>query len=279
MLSLFVIIVSIILGSLVYGICAIIEMAYRGTLVAYWESGTDEFVGVSPTNDLLYSNLMNAVWLLGIWFSIRVIHKRKLRTLITSQPKINWKQVFWGFSVFFGLLAVFQAIDFIIVPGDTILNDFTWKEFLFLFLVVLFTVPIQSTVEELFFRGFLLQWLAKKTTNPFVLSSIIALIFGSLHFFNPEMDRSAVWVGLDYLFVGFMLTFIAMKMSSLELSIGAHAANNMFLFWFFSDEESVGGAIPAIFKVVDVNPMASFFVSACIMFIYYLLSRRKYADL
>ncbi|PLT34445.1 CPBP family intramembrane glutamic endopeptidase [Bacillus sp. V5-8f] len=253
-----------------------IEMSMKGTLPAYMQGTSDSFIGVSPTNDLLYSNLMNVVWMLGLWFVIKVIHKRKLRTLVTARPKIDWKQAGWGFAVFFGLMIAFQVLDFIIFPGDTVLNNFSWGAFFYLFLVVLFLVPIQTTVEELFFRGFLLQWFAKKIASPITLSIIIAAIFGSLHFSNPEMGRSAVWVGLDYIFTGFMLTWIAVKIGSLELSIGAHAANNMFLFWFISDEQSVGGELPSIFKVTDVNPMLSFLMTAAILIIFYVLSRRKY---
>ncbi|RFU66576.1 CPBP family intramembrane glutamic endopeptidase [Peribacillus glennii] len=253
-----------------------IEMGIKGTLPAYLAGSSDKFIGVSPTNDLIYSNMMNVVWLVGLWFSVKVIHKRDLRTLVTKRSKIDWKQAAWGFGVFFGLMMAFQVLDFIVFPGDTVLNDFTWGAFFYLFLVVLLLVPIQTTVEELFFRGFLLQWFAKKIANPIVLSIIMAAIFGSLHFWNPEMGRSAVWVGMDYVFTGFMLTWIAVKMGSLELSIGAHAANNMFLFWFISDDQSVGGELPAIFRVTDVNPLLSFLMTTAILIIFYTLSRRKY---
>jgi uncharacterized protein len=145
-----------------------------------------------------------------------------------------------------------------------------------LFVIVLVLVPIQTTVEELIFRGFLLQWFAKKLSNPIILSVIIAVIFGSLHFSNPEMDRSALWIGLNYVFAGFMLTFIAVKMGSLELSIGVHAANNMLLSWFFADPNSVNGNIPALFRVKDDSPIFSLIWSICIFVIFYLISMKKY---
>jgi len=243
---------------------------------AYLDIETGEMVGMDPTIDLLFLNLLYVFWFLGIWFSIRVVHKRNLRTLVTGAKQINWKQIFSGFALFFGLLMILQLIYFFIFPEDYTWNKFDGSKFFFLFLVVLFLTPVQTTVEELMFRGFLLQWIAKISKNPILLSIIMALIFGSLHFYNPEMERSAIWVGLDYVFVGFMLTFIAVKIGSSELSIGAHAANNMFLFWFLADANSVGGSVPALFTVVGNNPAVSFFMDVILFVVFYLLVKNKF---
>lgn len=243
---------------------------------AHLDLKTGEIVGMDPTIDLLFLNLLYVFWFLGIWFSIRIVHKRKLRTLVTGAAHIQWKQIFSGFGLFFALLLMLQFIYFLIFPEHYIWNEFDGSKFLFLFIVVLFLTPIQTTVEELIFRGFLLQWIAKLSRNPVILSIIMAIIFGSLHFANPEMERSAIWVGLDYVFVGFMLTLIAVKVGSSELSIGAHAANNMFLFWFLADPDSVGGSVPALFTVAGNNPAVSFFMDVVLFIVFYLLVTKKF---
>lgn len=276
LLSFFVMLAALIAGSIIYAVISVaISIAETGTVSFDEVSGS--FAGTDPTLDLLLLNMTYVSWLLGIWFSMRVIHKRKLRTLITAGT-INWRQIFAGFGIFFGLMVLVQFLSWAADPGSLPLNDITFRDFLFLFLVVLFLTPVQTTVEELFFRGFLLQWFAKLTVNPVILALIMGVIFGSMHFMNPEMGRSALWVGLDYVFVGFMLTFLAVKMGSSELSIGAHAANNMFLFWFFSDEQSVGGSLPAIFTVTDVNPPLSLAVDVILFTVFYLVVRRVFRN-
>ncbi|WP_157827571.1 CPBP family intramembrane glutamic endopeptidase [Niallia nealsonii] len=140
-------------------------------------------------------------------------------------------------------------------------------------------VPLQTTVEELIFRGFLLQWFAKKNSHPFLLPLLVALIFGSLHFTNPEMEKSTLWVGLNYIWGGFMLTFFAVKAGRSELSIGAHAANNMFILWFLAEEKSTDdGSVPSLFKVVDVHPATNLMWNICIFLLFYFFIQKKYSS-
>ncbi|SFC96474.1 hypothetical protein SAMN05443252_11036 [Bacillus sp. OV322] len=272
MLSLVTMGAILIAASIFYGIA----------MAAYlWATGEDlsliDSFGVHhPMLDFALTMLADVFWILGLWFCIRVIHKRKLRTLITAGKRINWRQIFWAYGMFFFFMVVFQLIDYALFPSDISLNSVKWKDFLILLVLILVLVPIQTTVEELFFRGFLLQWFGKKIRNPYILAGIIAIIFGSMHFSNPEMERSAIFVGLDYLFVGFMLTLLAVKMGGLELSIGVHAANNMFLFIFFADDQSVGGAIPSLFKVKNNDPVYSLLFDLCLFGFFYYLVWRKY---
>ena len=93
-------------------------------------------------------------------------------------------------------------------------------------------MPIQTSAEEFLFRGFLLQFAGKLTANAVVLTVIIGGLFGALHFGNPEMENGALWAGIGYVTIGMIWTFITIKTGSLEMSLGGHAANNMFYLSF-----------------------------------------------
>ncbi|GMB08352.1 CPBP family intramembrane glutamic endopeptidase [Thermolongibacillus altinsuensis] len=207
--------------------------------------------------DLFLSPITNVFWILGIWISTKTIHKRSLISFITPYQKINWKRVFFGFIVFFALLSIGQIVDFILFPEDYKWNDFDPSRFIWLLVAAIFLVPIQTTSEELFFRGFLLQWIGKLIKQPILLAMIVGLIFAALHFGNPEMSIGALWVGLDYIFTGFIWTYIAIRTNSAELTIGAHAANNMFLCIFLTYENSLFENLPSLFVLTDVNGMIS----------------------
>lgn len=244
----------------------------------YLDESTAEFINISPTMDLLFSHLINLGEFIGIFIAIRFIHKRKLVSLITFTNRVDWNQVLYGFSLFFILNILFKFLDFIIHPHSYAINQVELREYLLLFFIVLLFVPLQTTVEELIFRGFLLQWFAKKISHPFLLSLVVAVIFGSLHFTNPEMEKSALWVGLNYIWGGFMLTFLAVKIGRSELSIGAHAANNMFILWFLAEENSTDGSVPALFKIVDAHPATTFIWNICIFLIFYFFINKKYSS-
>ncbi|MGG1763867.1 CPBP family intramembrane glutamic endopeptidase [Parageobacillus toebii] len=146
---------------------------------------------------------------------------------------------------------------------------------------VIFLVPIQTTSEELFFRGFLLQWIGKLVKQPILLSIIVGFIFGALHFGNPEMSNSALWVGLDYVFTGFMLSYITIRTNSAEFTIGAHAANNMFFCIFLTYENSVYGNLPSLLALTDVNSMLSTIYSIITYTLFFIIAvhyHKKNAD-
>nr|WP_249292584.1 CPBP family intramembrane glutamic endopeptidase [Metabacillus flavus] len=249
-----------------------------GNSNTYFDPVLGSAVGLSPFIDFALLHATYLFWLLGIFIAIRFIHKRTIRSLITHRERLDWGRIGWGFGVFIGIYLVLNLVDWLLFKEGLSLNKETSpSQFLILLALVLVFTPIQTTVEELFFRGFLVQWLGKGLRSPILIALIIALVFGSLHFANPEMGRSAVLVGLEYIVAGFMLTFIALKTGTAELSIGAHAANNMFLFLFISDELSVGGKLPAVFSVSgEVDPVSSLIGSVIMFGGFYWVSVRRY---
>lgn len=270
--SLIVMLLSLCIGSLVY----LMLNLFLGKDSSYLNEKSMEFVGLDPIMDLLFSHAIYIVWFIGIWISIRFIQKRKLKSLITSNEYIDWKKILWGFNLYFSLYIFSQLIIFISYPEYFTLNKINITDFLKLFVIGLIFVPIQTTVEELFFRGFLLQWISKKISHPISLSIIVSLIFGIVHFENPEMGRSAIWMGSTYLTASFILTIITVKLGTLELSIGAHAANNMFITWFISDANSVDGKLPAIFNIAYISPLISFILTSIVWITFYVLSIKKF---
>ena len=270
--SLIVMLLSLCIGSLVY----LMLNLFLGKDSSYLNEKSMEFVGLDPIMDLLFSHAIYIVWFIGIWISIRFIQKRKLKSLITSNEYIDWKKILWGFNLYFSLYIFSQLIIFISYPEYFTLNKINITDFLKLFVIGLIFVPIQTTVEELFFRGFLLQWISKKISHPISLSIMVSLIFGIVHFENPEMGRSAIWMGSTYLTASFILTIITVKLGTLELSIGAHAANNMFITWFISDANSVDGKLPAIFNIAYISPLISFILTSIVWITFYVLSIKKF---
>lgn len=242
----------LILGTLAYIIALIIgEILNPGLLDIETGLVTD------PLIDLYLLHLQSILLVIGLFIAVKFILKRRFISLITPADKLNWGKIGYGFIVFLIILVAFSLVDFAIFPHEYHLNDFDMTRFIWLFIAVILLVPIQTTSEELLFRGFLLQWGGKFTQNPIILTIIVGGIFGSLHFFNPEMEYGAFWVALDYLSMGFIWTYISIKTNSSEFSIGAHAANNMFLCLFLTMEDTVYGDIPSLFVTTNVNAMIS----------------------
>lgn len=260
----------VILGTLAYIVALIIgEVINPGLLDIETGLVTD------PLVDLYLLHLQSILLVIGLFIAVKFILKRRFISIITPADKLNWGKIGYGFLVFLIILVVFSIIDFILFPNDYHLNDFDMSRFLWLLVAVIFLVPIQTTSEELLFRGFLLQWGGKFTQNPIILTIIVGGIFGGLHFFNPEMEYGAFWVALDYLSMGFIWTYISIKTNSSEFSIGAHAANNMFLCLFLTMEDTVYGDIPSLFVTTNVNAMISTLTTIVTGIIFSIIVFRK----
>jgi membrane protease YdiL (CAAX protease family) len=103
-------------------------------------------------------------------------------------------------------------------------------------------LPVQTTAEELFFRGWIIQWAAKRSGNIVWLSTLSGVLFSLPHLLNPEAAGDIWGAFMGYFTVGFALGWVTVRDRSLEIAIGAHLSNNLFAALVVGYE---GGALPA----------------------------------
>nr|WGD67760.1 lysostaphin resistance A-like protein [Bacillus velezensis] len=243
LLSLLLIVGLFFFGSILTVFYMFLTSAFNPSLTINW----DEAALSDPLADIYLQHIVYFIAIPGIWIAVRFIMKRRFLSIITPNQSLNWKRIFFGFGTYVVLMFVAGLIDFLIHPDRFTLQEFHASRFLLLLTAAVLLVPIQTSAEEFLFRGFLLQFAGKLTANAVVLTVIIGGLFGALHFGNPEMENGALWAGIGYVTIGMIWTFITVKTGSLEMSLGGHAANNMFLFIFLTEDHSVYGGIPSVF--------------------------------
>lgn len=187
---------------------------------------TSDFMSVLSKNQTFFLLLLSfAITLVGIYFVVK-IHNQKFKDIITSRLNIDWSRFFFAFSIW----AVFQVLTTIIgyftSPQDYVLN-FEFVPFLILFVIAVVMIPIQTSVEELMFRGYFMQGFGLLAKNKWVPLIVTSVSFGLLHFANPEVDKLGNIVMIYYIGTGFFLGIITLMDEGLELSLGFHAANNL----------------------------------------------------
>ena len=99
--------------------------------------------------------------------------------------------------------------------------------FLILFLISVVMIPLQTSAEELFFRGYLMQGFGVVFRNRWLPLITTSIIFGMLHIWNPEIDKLGVNLIWYYIGTGLFLGVITLMDEGLELALGFHAANNL----------------------------------------------------
>ncbi len=201
--------------------------AIDGNPSTYVDTKAGAFVGIDPFIHYIILNMGHLAMLLGLFLTVRFLHKRRFLTLITPDNHINWKMVGLGLGVYLALLIVITFFDYLRDPSTYHLTQ-NPKRVLALAPIVLILTPIQTTTEELVFRGYILQGaglIVSRFGFPVVIS---AAVFTLPHLANPELVHGFWLVILYYFGIGFLLALVTLKSNSLELAIGAHASVNLF---------------------------------------------------
>lgn len=173
---------------------------------------------------MIFSFFTGLVFLL---LGIKYIHKRKVITVITSRTKIDWKRVLFAFSVWGIIGTITFIIGYVYAPEDYVWN-FKLVPFTILVLISFLLLPLQTSMEEVLFRGYLMQGFGTWFKKGFIALIITSVIFGLLHGANPEVEKLGWITMIFYIGTGFLLGIFTIMDEGIELSLGFHAINNIF---------------------------------------------------
>jgi membrane protease YdiL (CAAX protease family) len=164
----------------------------------------------------------------GVWLAQRLVHRRTL-TQITSTTTFRWPLVWQSMAIWGGLGVLFTVVESLIYPGR-----YTWtfdaSAWIMIAPLVLLLIPIQASGEELFFRGYLMQAVARLWAQP--------------HLANPEMSKALggeIPMALNYFLVGVGTAVLSLRDNGIERAIGMHVVNNVYAGILVGYEGSVLG--------------------------------------
>ncbi|XMO86059.1 CPBP family intramembrane glutamic endopeptidase [Algibacter sp. AS12] len=187
-----------------------------------------EMSKVLGSNLFLFLMLLSfAVGLAGVFISSKFLHKQSITSLTTARKKIDWKR-FWFIFIIWGVVSSgFVLFDYYMNPEDYQLN-FNLQPFLILAVIAILFIPLQTSFEEYFFRGYLMQGLGVLFKNKWAPLLITSIGFGLMHIANPEVEKLGPVIMVYYIGTGLFLGIITLMDDGLELALGFHAANNLF---------------------------------------------------
>lgn len=174
--------------------------------------------------------------LLLIWW--KFIHKYSLTKLTTARKKIDYSRIFFSFALWILFNLLILGVSYLYQP-QSFQFQFNAVDFIPLLLLALIFIPIQTSFEEYFFRGYFLQFMAFVSKNRAVALFSTSVIFGLMHFSNPEVASMGYSIMLFYIGCGLLLGIMTLMDDGLELALGFHAANNIFGALFITTESAV----------------------------------------
>jgi len=212
--------------------------------------------------------------LVALLLMIKPIHERPMLSVITAHPRFRWRKFFWGAKVWLILIAAFSLIS-TITGFQKVELQFNPEILIKLLGVSLVLIPLQAGFEEVLFRGYLMQGFSRLFKYKWLTLLVTSLIFGALHFFNPDVKESAAWIMLpQYILIGLVFGVCTIMDEGIELAWGMHAINSIFLTVFITQDSSALPT-PALFRITEFNPLFDLIALFAGLVLFILIAQRK----
>ncbi|MBC8299430.1 MAG: CPBP family intramembrane metalloprotease [Pelagibacterales bacterium] len=221
-----VVVIATQIGSIPFIIAIFSKVGVEGS------SQIDQFTMMTVLGDsnltLFYFLIPFLFGLLGLFIVVKFIHKQTFLSLTTSRKKIDFSKIVTSFLLACSIVLLSTITSYLISPEDYLFN-FELKPFLILAMISILLIPIQTSFEEYIFRGYLMQGIGAIVKNKWIPLLITSLLFGFLHYWNPEIDKLGNLSIIYYVLTGLFLGVITLMDKGMELAIGFHAGNNVFI--------------------------------------------------
>ncbi|WP_233898417.1 CPBP family intramembrane glutamic endopeptidase [Tenacibaculum piscium] len=207
---------------------ALVAALHSKDFDAFSKAANESFMslGINKNLFLFLMILMFAIGLLFLFLAVKFIHKRAIKTIITSRKTIDWSRFWFGFMTW-GILAVSITFLGIFLTPENYTWNFKPVPFFTLVAVSFLFLPLQTSFEELLFRGYFMQGLGVWFKNRWLPLIITSVAFGLLHGANPEVEKIGYISMVFYIGTGFFFGITTLMDEGTELALGLHAVNNI----------------------------------------------------
>lgn len=212
----------------------------------------------------------------GFLLGLKYLHQKTLSSVFTGFEKFRISRFVFAFVIWSLLIVFFLLMNYALSP-----SEFTWNPnylgLLISFLVMCLMMPIQTGLEEVVFRGYLLQGLALVFKNGIIPLILTSLLFGLAHMSNPEVQRFGWAIMFPYyVCFAFFMGALTLLDEGLELAFGIHFANNLVSSVLISTPNSVIKTY-SFFEVNSENPHLEMISWAIMAFLSFIVFAKKYA--
>jgi membrane protease YdiL (CAAX protease family) len=206
----------------------IVAIMHSVDLSEFTNASANNFMslGINKNLFLFLTIIIFFTGLIALFMGVKYIHKRTFTSLVTSRKTIDWKRFWFGFFTW-GIIAVTVICAGILISPEQYIWNFKAVPFFTLLAISFLFLPLQTSFEELLFRGYFMQGLgilAKNSWLPLVLTSVV---FGLLHAANPEVEKLGYLSMVFYIGTGLFFGITTLMDQGTELSLGLHAINNI----------------------------------------------------
>ena len=223
----------------IIGIIPLVAVASvkAGSVDKFVESAKDQFMSLGIDSNLyLFLALFTLIsGLLGLLLGVKYIHNRFIKNIITSRSAVDWSRIGFAFMLWFMISLGILMIGVFAEP-ENLLWNFKPIPFAILMIISFLFIPLQTSFEELLFRGYLMQGLGVLAKNRWLPLLLTSVVFGLLHGANPEVEKLGWGIMVFYIGTGLFFGIVTLMDEGTELALGLHAANNIVAAVFITTD-------------------------------------------
>lgn len=202
----------------------------------------------TPTGLALQLLSIATIWP-ALWLALRLVHRRRLRGLLGAADRISRRDFRRGLIVALILGAVSIPL-WLLVDSHIERGGLSVAQWLAALLPFALCLLLQSSAEELLFRGYLPQALGHRFRSPWIWAALPALAFMLMHW---NADASA-WMNAAALITvggfGVAAAILAWRTGDLGAAMGMHFGNNLMAILVVGSAGPTGGA--ALYTVRNI---------------------------
>lgn len=192
------------------------------------------------------------IWI-GVWIATRFVHREPFRNVLGVSGRVHIGDFGKGLLAVVLTSVLSELLIYALNPQfeRTALDIGTWFVFIVPIALLCF---VQTSSEELLFRGYLPRNLANRFRSPWIWALLPSVVFIGLHL-TPQMSASQlllVVVSIGTLTA--LMMFLVWLTGNLGAAFGVHMGNNLFGFALVAHQEEFAGL--ALFKGVPINDPA-----------------------
>ena len=185
--------------------------------------------------------LTNASLWAGVWLAMMILHRRSIRDLFGVERKLYWRDFARAAAVTLGVGLLAGLLEAIIDPTFT-RTEISFPEWIAWAPLVLVLAFLQTSAEEVVFRGYLHQTLAARFAAPLVWLVLPTLLFTLIHWKDDALAIMNVALLLIILAMSLSMTAVLVASGNLGAAMGMHFGNNVVAFLFLSNSPGFGSA-------------------------------------
>ncbi|MDI9436665.1 MAG: type II CAAX endopeptidase family protein [Euryarchaeota archaeon] len=207
---------------------------------------------------------------------VHFLHRKNFRILINYGVGFRWRMFFKGGFIWLVIVSLLSFPDLFLNPSayQVSLNP---ESFYLLLVLSALAFPVQTSFEEILFRGYLMQGISLISKGPVIPLLVTSAMFGLVHFFNGTNLDQSLSIVISTFLIGLMLGIITLVDNGLETAMGVHLVNNLFVALIFNSADSGLPGLPSLITAPASKPCTGIFflILAVVLMLLVLYWNRK----